>query len=227
MAELIGHRGVPELAPENTLEGARKAAEVGFVWIEVDVRTTADGQAVVSHDGNLLRNFGADAEIERLTLPELRRMAPAMPTLPELLDLSSGLGLRVNVEIKDCPGAQTAGIDSVRAALRSRAPGTLLVSSFSADILRAYREADPDAPIALVLDDLGPDWERTASGLGAGNVHLCAGNASRENCRAVKGAGFGLYVFTVNDPEEHRRLLGYGADGTFTDMSGLVRAGSG
>jgi len=225
MAELIGHRGVPELAPENTLEGVRKAAQVGFEWIEVDVRMTADGQAVVSHDGNLMRNFGTDADIARSTLSELREAAPAMPTLSELLDLSSGLALKVNVEIKDCPGTHSAGLGSVCDALRIPAPGTLLVSSFSADVLSAYRELDPGVPQALVLDDLGSGWERIASDLGAGNIHLYAGNSSRENCRAVKDAGFGLYVFTVNDPEEHRRLLGYGADGTFTDLSGLVRAG--
>src|SRR5690606_1240368 len=47
---VIGHRGAARYAPENTLAGLRKAAELATSWVEFDVMLTADGTAVLHHD---------------------------------------------------------------------------------------------------------------------------------------------------------------------------------
>jgi hypothetical protein len=49
----IGHRGAAAHAPDNTLLGIRKAAALGADLVEFDVRQTADGQLVLSHDDHL------------------------------------------------------------------------------------------------------------------------------------------------------------------------------
>lgn len=50
---VIGHRGAAGLLPENTLAGFKKAMELGVDTIEMDIRITADNQAVVYHDSRL------------------------------------------------------------------------------------------------------------------------------------------------------------------------------
>ena len=44
---VIGHRGIPSIAPENTVEGAIKAYENGADILEIDVYVTKDNEVVV------------------------------------------------------------------------------------------------------------------------------------------------------------------------------------
>lgn len=48
--EIHGHRGVPSLLPENTLEGFELAIELGATALELDVTLSADGVVIVSHE---------------------------------------------------------------------------------------------------------------------------------------------------------------------------------
>ncbi|MDQ3448860.1 MAG: hypothetical protein M3432_06760 [Chloroflexota bacterium] len=58
--EIHGHRGVPSLMPENTLEGFELAIAMGATALELDVTLSADGVVIVSHepiaDPNLYRH---------------------------------------------------------------------------------------------------------------------------------------------------------------------------
>ncbi|XP_060038820.1 glycerophosphoinositol inositolphosphodiesterase GDPD2 isoform X2 [Erinaceus europaeus] len=52
---LIGHRGAPMLAPENTLMSLRKTAECGATVFETDVMVSSDGVPFLMHDEHLSR----------------------------------------------------------------------------------------------------------------------------------------------------------------------------
>lgn len=84
---IVGHRGVcghPAIK-ENTLEAFDVAISLGG-GIELDIRLTRDNVTVVSHDPDLQRIHGVDGEIALLSLAELRRLAPQVPTLSEVFD---------------------------------------------------------------------------------------------------------------------------------------------
>ncbi|WP_194273836.1 MULTISPECIES: HAD-IA family hydrolase [Rhizobium] len=53
MAKIVGHRGAPNLWPENSLEGFREALELAVDAIEFDVHLTDAGELVVIHDATL------------------------------------------------------------------------------------------------------------------------------------------------------------------------------
>ncbi|KAF6090477.1 glycerophosphodiester phosphodiesterase domain containing 2 [Phyllostomus discolor] len=53
--ELMGHRGAPMLAPENTLMSLRKTAECGAAVFETDVMVSSDGVPFLMHDERLSR----------------------------------------------------------------------------------------------------------------------------------------------------------------------------
>ncbi|HET9514113.1 MAG TPA: glycerophosphodiester phosphodiesterase family protein, partial [Gemmatimonadales bacterium] len=55
---IIAHRGASAEAPENTLEAFRLGLEQGCDAIELDVRLSRDGVAVVIHDPTLMRTTG-------------------------------------------------------------------------------------------------------------------------------------------------------------------------
>lgn len=75
--ELVAHRGLSAVAPENSMPAFEKAVEAGFEHIECDIRRckeNANGEAeyVISHDDNLKRLCGVDKDIEDMTVNEIK-----------------------------------------------------------------------------------------------------------------------------------------------------------
>src|SRR5262245_86787 len=94
---VLGHRGSPRRARENTLESFALAREDGADGVELDVHGTRDGGLVVHHDATI-EGFGVLAEHDAAGI---RAAYPWLPTLAEVLDECRGL--LVNVEIKNSP----------------------------------------------------------------------------------------------------------------------------
>ena len=94
---VLAHRGASARARENTLAAFSLAADLGADWVELDVRTTADGALVLHHDPEL-PDGRVVAEVPVGELPH------DVPTLAAALDLCDEAGLGVNVELKALPG---------------------------------------------------------------------------------------------------------------------------
>ncbi|HZL00634.1 MAG TPA: glycerophosphodiester phosphodiesterase [Caulobacteraceae bacterium] len=101
----IAHRGLwsPDGPPENSL-GAFQAACAADYGIELDVQLTADGEAVVFHDGALMRMTGREGRVADYTAADLGeiRLAGGDETIPTLADALTLVGHRamVHIEIK-------------------------------------------------------------------------------------------------------------------------------
>ncbi len=69
----FAHRGLVQHAPENTIDAFRAAVEYGCEGIELDVRLSKDGVAIVVHDGSMTRMTDGKntAEICDLTAKEI------------------------------------------------------------------------------------------------------------------------------------------------------------
>ncbi len=96
--KIVAHRGAwDRWLVENTLPAFTEAARLGAWGIEFDVHFSRDGVPVVQHDKDLLRCHGQDGVLCELGFDEIRALAPAVPTLEEVLSLK---GLHFFVEIK-------------------------------------------------------------------------------------------------------------------------------
>jgi glycerophosphoryl diester phosphodiesterase len=127
----VAHRGLHDNhgpAPENSMAAFRKAVEAGY-GIELDVRLTADGQAVVVHDRNLSRVAGLDRNVDDLMWSELRsvRLFGTSEGIPRLADVFRMIGGRVPVvmEIK----AETGEM-----ARRTCEESIILLDSYEGDV---------------------------------------------------------------------------------------------
>jgi glycerophosphoryl diester phosphodiesterase len=98
----FAHRGARAHAPENTIESFLLALRLGATGLESDVWLTADGEAVLDHDG-FVRRAGrkrAIASVGRSALPA------HVPTLAALYE-ACGAGFELSLDIKD-PAAAPA-----------------------------------------------------------------------------------------------------------------------
>ncbi len=72
--QVIAHRGASAERPECTLVSIRRAIEVGATAVEVDVRTSRDGQLFILHDRTLDRTTNGSGPASELTLAELQKL---------------------------------------------------------------------------------------------------------------------------------------------------------
>ncbi|MDP2425087.1 MAG: glycerophosphodiester phosphodiesterase, partial [bacterium] len=107
---LIGHRGMPSRAPENTIEGSMLAYEQGAKVIELDIFLSLDNRIIVMHDATTTRTTNGTMTVEASTLAQLRTLTLLdntgkfpnlkIPTLDDYFQAFKGLDVQIFIEIK-------------------------------------------------------------------------------------------------------------------------------
>lgn len=236
LPRVIGHRGAAASAPENTLESIREAKQLGAGGVEFDAKLSSDGLAILMHDDTLERTTSGTGLVAATTALDIRRLdaglwfgpqwrGAVVPLLEDALRLVADLDLGVNVEIKPCPGREVETAKAVIEVIRRvwpRGRVTPLLSSFSIASLLAARIAAPELPRGLLIWETPPDWLSQARDLGCSTVHCADEYITPAWATEIKDAGFGLAVYTVNDPVRARKLVGWGVDVIITDRPGAI-----
>lgn len=129
----IAHRGGGSLAPENSIEGIERSASYGVEMVEVDVRRSADGVLVLSHDDV---PHGGGPPISVSDIVALR--AAGVATLDDALDAARGR-VRVNLDIKQ---PDIAG-DVVATVRKHNAQAECIVSCLHTECLASIAREEP------------------------------------------------------------------------------------
>jgi glycerophosphoryl diester phosphodiesterase len=236
LPRVIGHRGAAAYAPENTLASFREAKARGATWVEFDVRLSQDGVVFVMHDDSLLRTAGLDRLSATLPWREIRVLNAGgwfdarfanerAPSFAETIDCLAGLGLGANVEIKPSPGTEVETARAVVSAIEKSWPADLptpLLSSFKDAALAEARRCNPDLPRASLIDRIEGNWLERARAVEAVMVNTNGRKLKEAQARAVKQAGLGLGVYTIDEPALARQLVAWGADTVITDAPDLI-----
>ncbi len=236
LPRLIGHRGLAADAPENTLAGIRMAAAQGLRGVEIDAKLTADGVLILMHDDRLDRTTDGKGPVAATKFETIRRLdagawfdpkfaGERVPTLGETIELLVSLGMGCNVEIKPCPGREMETAGAVGETLLRQWPasyGRLVVSSFGQAAMTRVRDIAPDLPRGHLVWDRTATMLTDAASLGCGSIHCAHQHLEETAARAIKRAGFGLVVYTVNDPAQARRLIEWGVDTIISDTVGIA-----
>ena len=218
---ILGHRGSPTEAAENTLASFHRALAEGADGVELDVRRTADGVLVVFHD-DALQTGEALADHSFDELREITKTHDlAFHSLHEVLRELGGKCF-LNIELKEFETA-TLAVDESLALLP---PASHVFSSFLPMVIRECRQRAPDVP-AIYITDSCRDPERLlqllndmdASGVGLWHEIVTDALAQFFTAHDVP-----LFVWTVNDVAEARRLAKLRAAGIITDVPGVLHA---
>ena len=227
---IIAHRGASGQAPENTLAAFALALELGADAIEIDLHQTRDGRLVVLHDFSLRRTTGDHRRVRSVTFAELRRLsaggwwsarfrAERVPALEEVLDLARGRAF-LHLELKRgspyYPGIETALVDAVD---RADAWNGVRVSSFDATALATLQAQSQRLELGLLTDRTRTATIlRLAQRLRVRSVHLALRRCGPAAHEALNAAGFPVYVYTVNEPDQLRAVVARGLQGIFTNF---------
>ena len=215
---LLGHRGSPNVARENTLPSFQAAIDAGLDGIELDVQRTLDGVLVVHHDfhlpdGRLIAALNA-SEIEAAILP----MNGRTPRLEQVLEWAKSQNIFVNVEIKS-EGLKSDGreLETVKCIRDTGMRNNVIVSSFNPSSIARVRFADAGLETGLLYENrTEPKWLLengwTAVLLGVKALHPYHADVTPALMNRAKERGWKVNTWTVNDLETAKNLIDLGVN---------------
>lgn len=246
----IAHQGGEGLWPSNTMLAYRNAAALGVGMLDTDLHATRDGALVLSHDGTLDRLTDTPGRIADMTLAQVLAADAGSAFTPDggqtfpfrgqgvrVAQLSEVLAafpnMPLTIEIKQVsPSLAAPFCKALRAA---GATQRVIVASFSDAAMNDFRAACPEVMTSMTEKELRPLVLLSKVGLArlaplpgrAAQVPVHSGNievVTPAFVRAMHARGVAVHVWTVNDPDEMRRLIGLGVDGIITDRPDLLKA---
>ncbi|MET0781610.1 MAG: glycerophosphodiester phosphodiesterase family protein [Microbacterium sp.] len=240
---VLAHRGlltaedVANGVVENSFTSVAAAHAAGAVYIESDCHLTADGTVVLFHDDDLSRVTGDTRLVAQVTARELESL---MATRGGLITMAQALEafptVRFNLDVKAKDAADEVGRLAAPYAQR------VLLTSFSDERRRAALAAADRAGIGIrpatsagsatitrVLAALTVRssrlMRRALAGVDALQVPERQGRLRILTPRLIDAAhrhGVEVHVWTVNDPDDMRRLVAMGVDGLVTDRADIA-----
>ncbi|MDX2027517.1 MAG: glycerophosphodiester phosphodiesterase [Alphaproteobacteria bacterium] len=228
---VIAHRGASALAPENTMAAFRLAREQGAVWIETDVKLTRDGVPILMHDDTLDRTTDGKGPVAAQDWADIKKLDagswfdPAftgerVPHLADFLRFALDHNLRINLEIKPCPGrARSTAMVTLIETSKIWPADVLppLISSFDVEALTIAAQLHPEWPRGLLLEEWDENWQDVMAKTQASLIHLGSDALTQERIALLHKAGIPVLAHTVNSLPRAQELLQQGADGVFWD----------
>lgn len=222
---LVAHRGLSGIAPENTMAAIKAACDAGYYGVEFDIHLTSDGEWVVSHDDNLRRMAGVNKKICEMTLKEIQSIelnnganiekydGITVPTLREVLDCVSKTDIVPVIEIKTTTQDK---IDTLVAMLKEYGYlESARIISFNQAPLKEYKRICARTPMSLLVEEINDE-----------NISFCIENnidamsfnhkkADKELVQKIIDAQLTPQTWTVDSLESLLEFVSYGVK-TFT-----------
>jgi len=211
---VLGHRGEPRLAPENTVASfalVRDDLDHGVDGAECDVQMTRDGELVVIHDEKVDRTTNGHGWVRDLTLEEIRKLDAGIrfsephnyepiPTMREVFEVFDGTRATLNVELKNSVIAYE-GMERRLLELASGYSLNVVYSSFNVQSMGVIRKLDARARTGLLYAPWlikAPDVVAAAREQGANAIHPYVLNTLDALVREVHSAGLAIAPWTVD-----------------------------
>ena len=233
----FAHRGSRVLWPENTAEAFQGAVDLGYRYIETDVRITRDGVVVAFHDETLERTTNGKGSVDQWDFADLQRLDAAWWFDPDGGYPLRGTGVKVrsldevfatwpealfNIDLKGS-NLEWPVADVIKR--HSREESTLIGSFVDYRVARFRRvtrgevavSAGPLSVLAMVAASrIGRTVRRPIQAYQLPfNYKLVP--IDHKLISAIHAAGAQLHTWTVNEASDMRRLLDLGVDGIVTD----------
>jgi len=241
---LVAHRGGATLAPENTLPAFDSAIrDWGADMLEMDVRLTRDGHVVVIHDPTVDRTTDGSGAVFDFKLEELQRLDAGhrftdldgdysfrgkgvrVPTFAEVLEACPGVWL--NVETKE---ARAAGPLAEVIRRHGQEHRVLVTAEIEGNRRGAAGYSGPwgasrrHCMLFWLLHRLpgGGPYTPAVDALQVPEVWKGFRIVTRRFVVEAQRRNIPVHVWTVDDPDDMRRLLALGVDAVQTDRPDLL-----
>jgi glycerophosphoryl diester phosphodiesterase len=209
----------------------RRAVELGARFIETDLQLTRDAQIVALHDSTLDRTTNGQGPVHLHPRDEIRSLdagawfgsragkrfaGERVPTLEEILAFAKERDIIFYLEIKS--GAAWGVEHAVVAALRdSGEAARVAILSFDPAILDSVHRLDGTLMTGFLCEHPSNDLVERTVRAGARQLAPRGDLVTPALVDKAHQAGLQVVAWTINEPEQMRRLISAGVDGIMTD----------
>lgn len=230
---IIAHRGDHSVSPENSLQSLEDAIRHGADYVEIDLRTTVDGELIVMHDAKVDRTTTGRGEVGSMTLSQIRELTIVdphrnptghkVPLFSEMLTAAKGR-IKVYLDFKEADVAETW--EHIKQAGMEQ-DVVVYINRF--DQFKSWRQIARQTPLMVSLPDSVTNMPTLTRFLSNVDAELLDGSVdtyTREMVNYAHRQGRQIWL-DVQSPEEGpdvwRAATDLGVDGLQTDhLSGLV-----
>lgn len=224
----IAHRGASYLAPENTVASAKLAWELGADAVEIDVHLSKDNRVMVIHDSDTKRTCSEKKNQDIAKSPSmlLRDLdagswkgeefkGEKIPYLSEIIETVPE-GKTLVVEIK-CGKEVLPPINYVLE--KSGKANQIVFISFDWNVIVATKKQFPDNKCYWLSSSKGglSKKMKEAAEVGLDGVNLRHSVIDNEVMQMAKQHNLDVLTWTVDDPNEAKRLADLGVSGITTN----------
>lgn len=229
---VLAHRAGRADFEENVLPSFKASYEAGMRSFETDIRITADGKYVISHDADMSRMYGKEGIIEETRLKDLKTYRTTkggnqIATLDELLAfLNSKEDMYVEFELKTDPKAYPEELlekycDEVYKKVMKGKPSSSLyiLSSFDYRALRYLSAMHPGEDCFMLIhgDPVGDKTIALALSLGVKRIACTLNGSSRRSIKEAHEKGLRVNLWPGNGTDDFVLAYELGADYICTD----------
>lgn len=219
-SEVWGHRGWPSRYPDNTAAGIRAAATVA-AGVEIDIRRSADGRLVLSHDPEIAGHVVAVSPWSVLAGLSIDGHPPAL--LEDVLEVPATLDLEVKDDPSE-PGFDPTHRLAMEVAAHARRGD--VVTSFWWPSMDAVRDSGSDAATGLLF--VAPVDPIAAIRHAVDHGHRCVAPhhvlIDPTLMQVARTEGIEVVAWTVDDVKEAIRLAELGVAAIITNRPGELIA---
>ena len=164
LPKLIGHRGVKNLKPENTLESITKAFELGLECVEIDVKVSKDSIPLLLHDDTLDRTTNGTGLVCDFTFDQINYLDAGyyfynsktdikVPSLSSVLDLIKRKQKYLNIELKPNKNFEKINVEKTLQAVNKISYNKIYFSSFDLSSCITLKEIAPHLQCGFLNHD--------------------------------------------------------------------------
>lgn len=218
----IAHRGASGYEPENTLAAFENALGIHPDMLEVDVRISKDHHVIAIHDAKVDRTTNGKGKVKSFTLSELKQFdagkGQKIPTLEEVLDFIHGRA-KINIDIKetDVIGPTLLIIEKYVQAKKYRYDD-FLVSAFYPWMLKKVQQKNSHIPLALNFAFFPRFFFFLSRTFDLQYIKPHRHVISKKMISLARKKGWKVLVWTINTPQEVKKMKELGVDGILTDF---------
>ena len=164
LPKLIGHRGVKNLKPENTIESITTAFDLGLECVEIDVKVSKDNIPLLLHDDTLDRTTNGSGLVCDFTFDQINQLDAGyffynsktdikVPNLSSVLDLIKRKQKNLNIELKPNKNFEKLNIENTLKVINTISYDKIYFSSFDLASCIILKETAPHLQCGFLNDD--------------------------------------------------------------------------
>ena len=164
LPKLIGHRGVKDLCPENTLESILKAFDLGLSFVEIDVKISKDRVPILLHDDTLDRTTNGSGLAIDYDYENIKKLDAGkffykentnifVPKLEDVLSLCTNNNINLNIELKPNKNFEKENVFQIYKIIKNINQIDIFFSSFDMISILEISKLYPQSIRSFLLDD--------------------------------------------------------------------------